>query len=170
MFWVTIRLGFHVRFASEVSLVYRALSSPFLVQERMTCRSFTLCNVPPKRSVTPVVFSASLVFPRVLRVFVGWPRHLRRVFFKRDIPFPWSGRLCNRYVCSLSSTTCLSPVYLPSRDCVNAPPIGDTANRHCTDYLVHRSLLGVTRTLFGSQRAHPQGIPVAIQTPEAINR
>ena len=96
MFWVTLRLGSHVHFASEVSLVYRALSSPFLAQERMTCRSFALGNVPPKRSVTPVVFSASLVFPRVLRVFVGWPRHLRRVFFKRDIPLPWSGRACNR--------------------------------------------------------------------------
>ena len=96
MFWVTIRLGSHVRFASEVSLVYRALSSPFLAQERMTCRSFALDNVPPKRSFTPVDFSAFFVFPRVLRVLVGRSRHLRRVFFKRDIPFPWSGRACNR--------------------------------------------------------------------------
>ena len=55
----------HLRFASEVPLVFRSLSSPFLARERLTCRSLALCIVPPKRSVAPVVFSASPVLPRV---------------------------------------------------------------------------------------------------------
>jgi hypothetical protein len=71
MFWVTIRLGNSLRFASEVLFVLRSSSSPFLAQERMTCRSFALCTVPPKRFVPPAVFSAFPVLPRVLRVFVG---------------------------------------------------------------------------------------------------
>lgn len=78
--------------------------------------------------------------------------HFRRLGSAVRHPVIVVVRPFSRLCCPITSPTCLSPVYLPSRDCVNAPPIGVAANPRCTDYLVHRSLLGVAMMLFGVSR------------------
>ena len=100
----------------------------------------------------------------------GQHGHLCRIVLCVRLPVAVVCPCVQSILCSRPYSTCLSPVYLPYRDCVYALPFGIAANRCCTDYLVRRSLRGVTRMLFGSQRAHPQGIPVSSQTLEAINR